>query len=52
MVHRWRGVSIWQVDETGYLLIDRAGAKLLFLLISRCCERGPTILTGNQRFGI
>jgi DNA replication protein DnaC len=39
------------VDEIGYLPIDRAGANLVFQLISRRYERGPMILTSNQSFG-
>jgi DNA replication protein DnaC len=39
------------IDEIGYLPIDRAGANLFFQLISRRYERGPMILTSNQSFG-
>jgi hypothetical protein len=39
------------VDEIGYLRIDRAGANLVFQLISRRYEKGPMILTSNQSFG-
>jgi len=39
------------VNEIGYLPIDRQGANLFFLLISRRYERGPMILTSNQSFG-
>lgn len=39
------------IDEIGYLPIDRAGANLVFQLISRRYERGPMILTSNQSFG-
>jgi DNA replication protein DnaC len=38
------------IDEIGYLPIDRQGANLFFQLISRRYERGPVILTSNQRF--
>src|SRR3712207_8060676 len=33
------------------LPIDRAGANLVFQLISRRYEKGPMILTSNQSFG-
>lgn len=39
------------LDEIGYLPSERQGANLFFLLISRRCEHGPTILTSNQSFG-
>jgi DNA replication protein DnaC len=39
------------IDEIDYLPIDRAGANLFFLLISRRYEKGPMILTSNQSFG-
>lgn len=39
------------IDEIGYLPIDRTGANLFFQLISRRYEKGPMILTSNQRFG-
>lgn len=39
------------LDEIGYLPIDRAGATLVFQLISRRYEKGPMILTSNQSFG-
>lgn len=39
------------IDETGYLPIDRQGAKLFFQLISRRYEGGPMVLTRNQSFG-
>lgn len=34
-----------------YLPIDRVGANLFFQLIRRRYEKGPMILTSNQRFG-
>src|SRR3989454_6624137 len=37
------------VDEIGYLPIDQSGANLFFQLISRRYEKGPMILTSNQR---
>jgi DNA replication protein DnaC len=39
------------IDEIGYLPIHRLGANLLFQVISRPYESGPTILTSNQSFG-
>src|SRR2546426_2430330 len=37
------------VDQIGYLPIDQSGANLFFQLISRRYEKGPMILTSNQR---
>ena len=39
------------IDEIGYLPMDRTGANVFFQLISRRYEKGPMILTSNQRFG-
>lgn len=36
------------IDEIGYLPLDRAGANLMFQLISRRYERGSVIITSNQ----
>jgi DNA replication protein DnaC len=43
-------LSSTEVDEIGYLPIDRLGANLFFQLISRRYERGPMVLTSNQSF--
>jgi len=36
------------VDELGYLPIDKAGADLLFQVISQRYEQGSILLTTNQ----
>jgi DNA replication protein DnaC len=36
------------VDELGYLPIDKAGADLLFQIISQRYERGSTVITTNR----
>jgi DNA replication protein DnaC len=38
------------VDELGYLPVDRAGADLLFQLLSARYEQGSTIITTNRAF--
>ena len=38
------------VDEVGYLPIDKAGADLLFQVISQRYERGSIVLTTNQPY--
>ena len=42
--------SILVVDELGYLPVDKAGADLLFQVISQRYEKGPIILTTNKPF--
>ena len=42
--------DILQVDELGYLPIDKTGADLLFQVFSQRYERGSTILTTNQAY--
>lgn len=39
------------LDEFGYIPIDPEGARLLFQVISSCCERRSLILTTNIEFG-
>ena len=39
------------IDEMGYLPLDRAGANLLFQLVSRRYEQGSIILTSNKSYG-
>src|SRR5690606_18567355 len=36
------------IDELGYLPIDKAGADLLFQIISQRYERGSTVITTNR----
>ena len=38
------------LDELGYLPIDKAGADLLFQIISLRYEQGPMIITSNRAF--
>ena len=38
------------MDELGYLPIDKAGADLLFQIISERCERGSIVITTNRAF--
>jgi DNA replication protein DnaC len=38
------------LDELGYLPIDKAGADLLFQVISRRYEQGSIVLTSNRAF--
>jgi len=38
------------LDELGYLTMDPRRANLFFQLISRRCEHGSVILTGNKPF--
>jgi DNA replication protein DnaC len=42
--------SILQVDELGYLPIDKTGADLLFQVFSQRYETGSTIVTTNQAY--
>ena len=37
-------------DEWGYVPIDSAGSKLLFQIVSECCERKSLIITTNHEF--
>lgn len=39
-----------EVDEVGYLPIDKLGADLLFQVISQRYERGSIVLTTNRPF--
>ena len=43
--------QLLNVDEIGYLPIDRQGANLFFQLVSRRYERGSIIITSNQSLG-
>lgn len=42
--------SVLLIDELGYLPIDKAGADLLFQIISGRYEKGSTIITTNQAY--
>ena len=45
----WEQKSI-EIDEIGYLPIDKQGANLLFQLINKRYEKNSTIITTNQPF--
>ncbi len=45
---RYLRPAVLMVDELGYLPIDKAGADLLFQVISQRYERGSIILTTNR----
>jgi DNA replication protein DnaC len=47
---RFLSPQILCVDEVGYLPIDKAGADLLFQVISQRYERGSIVLTTNQPY--
>ena len=42
--------SVLILDELGYLPIDKAGADLLFQIISGRYEKGTTVITTNQAY--
>jgi len=42
--------DILQVDELGYLPIDKTGADLLFQVFSQRYENGSTLVTSNQAY--
>lgn len=42
--------SLLILDELGYLPLDKAGADLLFQIISQRYEQGSTIITSNRAF--
>jgi DNA replication protein DnaC len=47
---RYLKPTILAVDELGYLPIDKAGADLLFQVISQRYEQGSIVLTTNQPY--
>ena len=47
---RYRKPTILAIDELGYLPIDKAGADLLFQVISQRYEQGSLLLTTNQPY--
>lgn len=47
---RYLSPDILYIDELGYLPMDKAGADLLFQLISQRYERGSIILTTNRAY--
>ena len=42
--------QLLQIDELGYLPIDKRGADLLFQVISGRYERGATVITSNRAY--
>jgi DNA replication protein DnaC len=42
--------SLLIIDELGYLPIDKAGADMLFQMISQRYEQGSVIITTNRAF--
>jgi DNA replication protein DnaC len=49
-LRRYLRPRILLIDELGYLPIDKAGADLLFQIISQRYERGSTVITTNRVF--
>jgi len=47
---RFLAPSVLVLDELGYLPIDKAGADLLFQIISGRYEKGSTVITTNQAY--
>ncbi len=47
---RYLAPSILAIDELGYLPLDKAGADLLFQLISQRYEQGSLVLTTNLEY--
>ena len=49
-LRRYLRPDILQVDELGYLPIDKVGADFLFQVFSQRYEHGSTIVTTNQAY--
>lgn len=49
-LNRYARPRVLIIDELGYLPIDKAGADLLFQIISQRYERGSTVITTNRVF--
>jgi DNA replication protein DnaC len=49
-IKRFLAPAILVLDELGYLPIDKAGADLLFQIISGRYEKGSTVITTNQAY--
>lgn len=47
---KYTAAQVLILDEIGYLPIDKAGANLLFQIISQRYERGSIIMTTNKAF--
>ena len=44
------GLDLLILDEMGYVPFSKAGAELLFEVVSRCYERASIIVTSNLPF--
>ena len=49
-LHKYIKPRVLLLDEVGYLPIDKAGADLLFQIVSHRYERGSIILTSNRAY--
>jgi DNA replication protein DnaC len=49
-LNRYIKPAVLQIDELGYLPIDKFGADCLFQIISHRYERGATIITSNRAY--
>ena len=49
-LNRYLAPAVLILDEIGYLPLDKAGADLLFQIISQRYERGSLIVTTNKAF--
>lgn len=49
-LHKYLNPRVLLLDEVGYLPIDKAGADLLFQIVSHRYERGSIILTSNRAY--
>jgi len=47
---KYLGPDVLLLDELGYLPLDKAGADLLFQIISQRYERGSMIITTNKAY--
>jgi len=50
VLKRYHKPSLLIIDELGYLPIDKAGADMLFQMISQRYEQGSVIITTNRAF--
>jgi len=49
-LNRYQAPAVLILDEIGYLPLDKAGADLLFQIVSQRYERGSLIVTTNKAF--
>ena len=50
-VARFVKLDLLVLDELGFIAVDKAGAQLLFQLVSDLYEQVSMIITSNLRFG-